>query len=319
MDYKLCEITRELCENYLLHPSKSTCDLKQRFDDDLVFIGTGKHEVFTSLAALKQIWGIYDKDISFDALSEWYECRQLSENIYLVYGCLLIKEKENNQKEILIEMDTRLSIIYELNGNSCKILHIHHSVPYAEQKCNEHYPKTFSDKANSIIEKLKKKAEQDSMTGLLNHNALEQYITRHIKNNPSGVFYMVDIDNFKQINDKYGHVQGDKVIRDFAELLSAVFDSNSYIGRLGGDEFAAFEPNTPDITLIRQKAQKLIDEFAALSCKYGDGPQLSCSVGISLLNNKNKSFCHLYKTADKNLYLSKRNKRGTFHLNENIE
>ncbi|NLL75832.1 MAG: diguanylate cyclase [Clostridiales bacterium] len=318
MNYKLCEITRDLCENYLLHPAKNNDNIKQYFDDNLIYIGTGKHELFTSLSSLEKTWEKYDNDISFEILSEWYECRQLSEYIYIVYGCLWIKEKENKQKEILIEMDTRLSIVYEVHGNSYKVLHIHHSVPYMEQGYNEYYPKTISEKANSMIAKFKQKAEQDAMTGLLNHTAFEQHITKYIKNNPVGVFYMIDIDNFKQINDKYGHDQGDTVIRDFANLLSVVFCSNAYLGRLGGDEFAVFETEVSDKALIQQKAQNVIDGFSSLSRKYDNKLQLSCSIGISLVNSIGNSFSSLYRNADKNLYLSKNQKRGTFHLNEDI-
>lgn len=318
MNYTLCEITRELCETYLLNPIRSKGSVKNYFDDDLILIGTGKHEIFSSLAAFKSVWNNYDDDIAFDILSEWYECRQLSESIYLVYGCLWMKEKENKQKELLIEMDTRLSIIYEVKGNSYKILHIHHSVPNTEQGYDEHYPRSITEKANSIIAKFKKKAEQDSMTGLLNHSTFEQCINKHIKNNPVGVFYMIDIDDFKQINDIYGHEQGDKVIRDFAELLTVVFSSNAYLGRLGGDEFAVFEPELSDKSLIKQKAKNVINEFSSLSRRYGNELQLSCSIGISLINNISGSFSHLYRSADQNLYLSKKNKRGTYHLNEDI-
>ncbi len=318
MNYTLCEITRELCETYLLNPIKSKNSVNNYFDDDLILIGTGKHEIFTSLAAFQSAWGNYDVDIAFDILSEWYECRQLSENLYLVYGCLWMKEKENKRKEILIEMDTRLSIIYEVKDNSYKILHIHHSIPNKEQGCDEHYPKAIAEKANSMIAKFKKKAEQDSMTGLLNHSTFEQYINKHIKINPVGVFYMIDIDDFKQINDMYGHEQGDKVIKDFANLLSVVFSSNAYLGRLGGDEFAVFEPELSDKSMIQQKAKNIITEFSSLSRKYGNELQLSCSIGISFINNISSSFSHLYRSADKNLYLSKKGKRGTYHLNEDI-
>jgi diguanylate cyclase (GGDEF)-like protein len=318
MNYTLCEITRELCETYLLNPIKSKNSVNNYFDEDLIFIGTGKHEIFTSFSAFQSVWDNYDADIAFDILSEWYECRQLSENLYLVYGCLWMKEKENKRKEILIEMDTRLSIIYEVKDNSYKILHIHHSIPNREQGCDEHYPKAIAEKANSMIAKFKKKAEQDSMTGLLNHSSFEHYINKHIKTNPVGVFYMIDIDDFKQINDIYGHEQGDKVIKDFADLLSVVFSSNAYLGRLGGDEFAVFEPELSDKSLIQQKAKNIINEFSSLSSKYGNELQLSCSIGISFINDISGSFSHLYRCADENLYLSKKCKRGTYHLNGDI-
>lgn len=317
MNYTLCEITRELCENYFLHPSRGNESMNQYSDDNLIFIGTGKHQIFTSRTAFEDVWKNYDTTVSFDILSEWYECQQLSEYLYLVYGCLWVKEEENSQKEILIEMDTRISIIYEVNDKGCKILHIHHSVPYAEQGSNEHYPKTLSEKANFMIDMLKQKVDQDSMTGLLNRNAFEQHITKCIKSNPVGIFYMIDIDNFKQINDTYGHVKGDTVITDFANLLSQIFNSNAYISRLGGDEFAVFEPELSEEDVITHKAQSIINGFSSLSSKYGDKLILSCSIGISFINDIDCSFKHLYHNADEGLYLSKKNRGGSYHVNKN--
>ena len=85
---------------------------------------------------------------------------------------------------------------------------------------------------------MKKKMESDSLTSLYNKAATRSYIQQKLMQNTDQyyAFYILDIDNFKDINDAYGHAVGDEVIVTFANILKNQFPKDAIIGRIGGDE-----------------------------------------------------------------------------------
>lgn len=88
-------------------------------------------------------------------------------DVFLVYGGIWVRQQEGIETETLIEMDTRFSILYRRQGKKCELIHIHHSIPYAEQQQGEYYPKTLSEKASAamnLVELFKRKSEIDLMT-----------------------------------------------------------------------------------------------------------------------------------------------------------
>lgn len=118
-----------------------------------------------------------------------------------------------------------------------------------------------------------------------------------------GYFYIFDLDNFKQVNDIFGHVRGDEILIQFSNILTKVFVNDAIIGRLGGDEFAVFEYSNQSKENVENKAKKVLE-----LCLESN----SCSIGISKLENKSDTFQSLYKQSDYALYYSKRNNKGNF-------
>lgn len=133
-------------------------------------------------------------------------------------------------------------------------------------------------------EALLKRAQTDSMTGLLNKATTEAFVREHLKEIQSGandVIMIVDIDDFKNINDTYGHLVGDEVISDIAHALMRFTFNDGFVGRIGGDEFLIYLPNILDTSLACEKAEKYANE---LRVKYpgGDGkPKVTLSIGIT--------------------------------------
>ena len=166
---------------------------------------------------------------------------------------------------------------------------------------------------------LKNMAEHDLLTGLLNKITLEDFVNNAIKNSTHNIFafYIVDLDNFKAVNDNLGHAVGDKVLTDVASKLQLVFNETDYIGRLGGDEFAVLLV-VP--SMMVSQAGKLIKEKAALVngllCEeYGDDNikiAVSASIGISVYPNDGTDFQSLYRHSDKALYHSKEHGKNQF-------
>ena len=149
--------------------------------------------------------------------------------------------------------------------------------------------------------------QRDSMSGLYNKAATQNRIRNLLADHPDCMyaFYIVDIDDFKKINDQYGHAAGDLVISDFARVLKNQFGPDELAGRIGGDEFVVFLP-IPNPAWARQKAEALV---AALHYTFQDGTSscpISASIGVALAPESGTDFETLYKKADAALYQTKR-------------
>lgn len=179
--------------------------------------------------------------------------------------------------------------------------------------------KWITKPVTGMVNSLEYRAQYDLLSGLLNKNTFtnnaKQMITE-IKNKQYALL-LIDVDNFKSINDTLGHVHGDEVIDKMGKLLQECFMENAICGRVGGDEFAVFINfcNLPkaDIQkkasldaeiLLRAFRKRFMVEYADLS--------VSLSVGIAIAEGKEISFKELYKRADDALYTSKGNGKNTF-------
>lgn len=127
---------------------------------------------------------------------------------------------------------------------------------------------------------LKHKAEHDPLTGLINRNAFDE-IKRALINAPEPIAYLlVDIDYFKSINDKYGHVTGDEVLKKISGMLMEQFRATDYVARIGGDEFAVIMTKfgvSPE-EIIQRKITELNKKLQVMEEGY---PSVSLSVGVA--------------------------------------
>ncbi|MDE6615572.1 MAG: sensor domain-containing diguanylate cyclase, partial [Lachnospiraceae bacterium] len=177
-----------------------------------------------------------------------------------------------------------------------------------------------ANKQISMEKNLVQRAENDLLTGVLNKKTIEAKIAEQLKDKHEGrnyIFFMVDLDNFKNVNDTLGHIYGDKAIADTAGALTEIFHSNAFIGRLGGDEFAvcaiydAFDEESL-MEFIIKNAEKVCE---ANRREYSDGAntvRISSSVGISIGPKDGRDFELLYKKADEALYNSKKTGKNKF-------
>lgn len=148
---------------------------------------------------------------------------------------------------------------------------------------------------------LKEEVKIDTLSGLLNKGHFEQDVKGYLEKGNQGVFMIIDIDNFKEINDYYGHYKGDEVIREFGKILEDSCRLSDVIGRTGGDEFAVFLKDIYNYDKIVE-----IAEFILARCK-GVLPDFSCSIGIAFYPSDADDFDGLYQLADQALYQAKRN------------
>ena len=151
------------------------------------------------------------------------------------------------------------------------------------------------------------RSKQDLLTGLYNKRSFEEEVKAAIadkKPTDVSVLMIFDFDNFKFVNDNYGHQIGDEVLKAFGMILERAFRTTDIIGRIGGDEFMVYMPNMSASFLERadEISQEILRALANL--KVGPAEHFSCSIGIAT-DAGNYDFKKLYMLADKALYESK--------------
>lgn len=158
-------------------------------------------------------------------------------------------------------------------------------------------------------EKLQKEVHIDALTGAYNRKGIITHIEELLRQNPEAICACVslDIDNFKEVNDTFGHLYGDAVLSETAKKIQKLCRSDTLIGRLGGDEFVAFFPRLQSEEVLMHAAERL---QAALVNTYTSGSHMvktSVSMGISFYPRHGTTFTELYDKADIAMYHCKRN------------
>ena len=148
----------------------------------------------------------------------------------------------------------------------------------------------------------------DSLTGLLNHGAwkdqLEIEFQRCKRQQKGGAIALIDIDHFKTINDTYGHVAGDIVLRQLSKLLRQNLRASDVAGRYGGDEFCVI---LPDFSLENAATamDTLRDRFASLGYEHNPALNVSLSIGLAAFDPARCEAMHWLHDADQALYEAK--------------
>lgn len=140
---------------------------------------------------------------------------------------------------------------------------------------------------------------QDALTGLLNRSYLLKQIRKRLKRS-SGTLLIADLDNFKKLNDSYGHDHGDLVIMQVAQVLKTCFRKTDCIGRFGGDEFIIYVDASLTDDILNAKTQNVISQVVELSRQYPLS-ELAISIG-GCRCQKGDKYSEVFKRADEALY-----------------
>lgn len=168
-------------------------------------------------------------------------------------------------------------------------------------------------------EELLFKAQRDSLTKLYNKGTVENIIKEYIENdNLKGnhAIFIIDIDNFKSINDKMGHLFGDSVLSNVSSMFFRVFNEDAIIGRIGGDEFIILLKNINSKKFVQQKANDLVKGFKMSFKEYSLNYKVSGSIGIAMYPENGQSYGELFENADKALYLAKNKGKDNYCIFE---
>ena len=171
---------------------------------------------------------------------------------------------------------------------------------------------TDVDKQQRQIEKLLLQSSRDLLTGLYNKISTEKNIEELLRNNVNGTMYMIDIDNFKDVNDTLGHAMGDQVIVEVANVLKGIFYKDDIIGRIGGDEFLVFCSRLENEDNIISKAEQVLQSLKRTYSDEYSSVSISVSMGVYLGTKEDKGFKDLYIKADNALYTAKERGKNQF-------
>jgi diguanylate cyclase (GGDEF)-like protein len=166
-----------------------------------------------------------------------------------------------------------------------------------------------------LVRQLRDAAETDLVTGVYSHRHLQDRVRQEVARASRGrsplSVLMVDLDDFKRINDEHGHLAGDRVLRAIAGALRAAVRTSDVVARYGGDEFVVLMPDTDEVE-ARAVADRAEAAVAELGHSMGDGStvHVSCSVGLALHPRDGRSAKELLRAADAGMYRHKRSRAG---------
>ncbi len=155
---------------------------------------------------------------------------------------------------------------------------------------------------------LEDRAMRDALTGLYNRAAAQERVAGHLRDarpEELSVLMLLDVDDFKRINDRYGHMFGDAVLVEMAEKIEGLFRGNDIVARIGGDEFMIFMPNIRREEVAEQRAAEAIRTLQDLFRENMDDLAFSCSIGLAFSKGGTAGFPLLFNQADRALYRAK--------------
>ncbi len=162
---------------------------------------------------------------------------------------------------------------------------------------------------------LQDRAERDPLTKLLNKDAGRRQAEEYFARFPGGVhsaLLIIDLDNFKHVNDRYGHLFGDAVLTKAAREIKKLFRSQDIVSRIGGDEFMVLMRGISDRQLLENRCQRLLDIFNNIFRNQNRKLPLSCSIGIALSPEHGRTYFELFNKADQALYRAKEKGKNSF-------
>jgi diguanylate cyclase (GGDEF)-like protein len=165
---------------------------------------------------------------------------------------------------------------------------------------------------------MEKLARTDELTGLFNRRrlleTLESEFARFKRHEEPFCLLMLDFDHFKQINDQYGHLAGDEVLRQFASVIARVVRTIDVVGRVGGEEFAVICPETT-VDQARVLAERIRLTSAEIRVLGEDSSiKVSASIGLSQVRKDDLNIDHLWLRADQALYAAKEGGRNRVEI-----
>lgn len=232
------------------------------------------------------------------AIGHFYELAKLKLNIFPIYiedGSIVLGVTENLGDKDIVFSDLFLKFLQ-----------------------NVHLYRKVKKKATEMTEL----ANTDEVTGLFNQRKLasdlEETIKEHKKENKQFSVMFIDIDHFKVVNDKYGHIVGSQMLIQIGKVLRKLLRDSDSIYRFGGDEFVVLMTDVPT-AIVHKVALRILNSVKEMDFKIenGDIHKLSLSIGIAEYPKNAKTAKELINFADEMMYESKKSGRGkVFHLEE---
>lgn len=270
--------------------------------DDTVFCSGNWEKNFNLRSSFTDItWRIYQTNFIYEE-----DTKKFSE---MLNG--IVRGEQYREAEVRMKKNTgeyvwckiRITAIFDSNGDIYKAIGVIINI----------------DKEKKEAEELLYKAQRDSLTGLYNKGTAQTMIEEYIQNQNNeakGALFLIDMDNFKSINDNLGHLAGDFVLTNLSSMLIDIFSKESIIGRIGGDEFIVFLKDINSEEVLYKKAEELVMGFRTNFTKEFANYKVSGSIGIAKYPEQGTSFTKLYVHADKAAYVAKNKGKDNYCIFE---
>lgn len=198
------------------------------------------------------------------------------------------------------------------SDNTCQI----RITDISDTLCVKKNAEEVSKKYNKKLKELVTQATTDSLTGLLRRDTFEYKVNNYLKNKVSTAFVMFDVDNFKNINDTYGHDLGDRILKNVASIIRETIADAGVVCRLGGDEFSAVIVNITKKKDVTDYLDLIRERIAKVHIREDKNFKVTLSIGVKVVTNYKKEyhFNDLYLSADKALYKSKNNGKDQYNF-----
>ena len=157
-----------------------------------------------------------------------------------------------------------------------------------------------------------KTGSRDNLTQVYNREVLVEYINFLVSGGVPFTVALVDIDNFKYVNDSYGHLTGDKVLREFAARIHHAVGDAGTVGRFGGDEFIIVYPDIVEYDEVWKNCKKIGDALSSKEISVVPGLFVTVTQGVARFPENAEKYENLIDTADKALYRGKMKGRNCF-------
>lgn len=175
------------------------------------------------------------------------------------------------------------------------------------------------DKEKKEKSRLIAQAETDQLTGFLNKVSTGLKINELLKEYPNepGTMFLIDIDDFKLLNDTYGHHEGDIFLREFTSKLTLAFRSTDILGRVGGEEFVVFVNGLGDVKeLVEEKAKEIEKICHSVKLEKAKDKVMSCSIGVAIYPETGMDYNELFEKSDEAMYYVKKHGKNGYAFAE---
>ena len=179
---------------------------------------------------------------------------------------------------------------------------------------------TDIDKEKKEKNRLIAQAETDQLTGFLNKLSTTLKVNELIReDDEEGAFFIFDIDDFKKLNDTYGHRVGDIFLKEFTNKLAISFRTSDVLGRVGGEEFVLYLSGVGENRhYLEEKAIQVQSICNSIRLEAAPENEFSCSIGIARFPADAKTYTELYEKADKAMYYVKNHGKKNFAFFDEI-
>ena len=177
---------------------------------------------------------------------------------------------------------------------------------------------TDIDKEKKEKNRLIVQAETDQLTGFLNKISTALKVNDFIREHDDGALFLFDIDDFKKLNDTYGHHVGDVFLKEFTNKLLLSFRATDILGRVGGEEFIIYLSGVGNnINYLEEKAVQIQNICHSIRLDVAPEREFSCSIGIALVPKDGNNYTEIYEKADEAMYSVKKSGKNNFAFYNN--